>query len=104
MILLPIRGWSAERMAVYMAAAAVQSAMPEDCPMRIQAAEAETNASPTAPKNDRSCQACQLCMSWAAQETPAPTDPAPIAFSHAAPYADRFASIDLARLVKPPIY
>jgi hypothetical protein len=106
-VLLPIRGWSAERMAVYMAGASVQSAMPDDCPMKMGASSTEQRlderATDSGHKSDRSCQACQLCMAFAAQETPVLTTPASEAVSHAVPLADRFASVDPARLAKPPI-
>ena len=103
-LLLPIRGWSTERMAVYMATGAVISAMPDDCPMKIQAASTDKESSHLSQKSDRTGQACQLCMSWANQQPPVLTAPTLEALSHTLPPADRFASVDLARLAKPPIY
>lgn len=103
-LLLPVRGWSAERMAVYMASGAAVSAMPDDCPMKLQAADADKDATHADQKSDRTCQACQLCMSWASQTTPVLKAPATETLSHTLPPADRFASVDLPRLAKPPIY
>lgn len=103
-VLLPLRGWSAERMAEHMAA----SAMPADCPMvMLTAGSAEAGASDddgaTLSTTDRSCQSCQLCMALIAPETVA------VQTLSAAPHAvtvhstDRFASVDPVRAAKPPI-
>ncbi|OYT93708.1 MAG: hypothetical protein CFE43_03045 [Burkholderiales bacterium PBB3] len=91
-------------MAVYMATGAVHSSMPDDCPMKIGALDSEKNAGHPDAKSDRSCQVCQLCMPLAAQDMPTLKIPAIQAAHDPIPRADRFASVDLARLAKPPIY
>ena len=103
-LFLPIRGWSTERMAVYMATGAAVSTMPEDCPMQIRATGTEQNAAHLDSPPGGTCQVCQLCMSWAYQETPAPEATCQAVRSHDETVADRFTSIDLERLSKPPIY
>lgn len=117
-IVLPLRGWTAERMAEHMAAsnsgAAPQhamGAMPADCPMMMVAAQQMdaadggdgSDSAPQHPAKHTTCQACQLCMSLATQDTPVlqTTGPAPQAV--AVHPADRFASADLPRSIKPPI-
>lgn len=106
-VLLPIRGWSAERMAVYMAGTsmqnAMQSAMPDDCPMKMVAETGKPSAD-SGHTSERGCQACQLCMVFASFGTPMLNAPAAEPVSHVLPAADRFASVDLAPLPKPPIY
>lgn len=107
--LLPLRGWSAERMAVQMAISAPTSqstgsghgSMPDDCPMVLKAASTESGAHHG--EGGRGCQACQLCMSLATFAIPGiPTISAkPICAP--AVRADRFSSADLTRASKPPI-
>jgi hypothetical protein len=104
--LLPLRGWSAERMAVSMAVAMAASpalasgahhaAMPADCPMLLTKDGGDG-------KTERSCQTCQLCMSLAAAEAPAAKAAAHQQLAATTPSADRFSSADLARAAKPPI-
>lgn len=111
-MLLPLRGWSAERMATQMllSQAAVQVAgepiemagMPADCPMLAQAAP-ETDKSPAPAKSHVGCQTCQLCMALAAL-SPAP--PPLLSYERQirpVPAKASFISADLSRQVKPPI-
>ncbi|MBC7918966.1 MAG: hypothetical protein H7Y28_14270 [Rhodoferax sp.] len=109
--LLPLREWSAGRMAVYMAAsettaiamAAEDQAMPADCPMTVKADSSEDGAGHGNSKGERSCQSCQLCMSLAALETQPIKSLSYKPLTAAIPRADRFASADLVRAAKPPI-
>lgn len=111
-MLIPLRGWSAERMAVQMtssqvsmvvaAGAVAMEAMPADCPMLAQPAS-EAEKSPFPSKSHVGCQTCQLCMSLAAQSFPFPHL---LAYERHAPpvsAAAHFLSADLARQAKPPI-
>lgn len=101
-MLLPLRGWSVERMEVQMAHSQVvaQSSdsypltadMPMDCPMMDESAKGFTG-----------CQSCQLCMAltglneWAVQ---LPMQPA---CSPSVPLRVAFVSADPKRLPKTPI-
>jgi hypothetical protein len=103
--LLPLRAWSVERMAVHMAANEVAAAtseaaagMPADCPMDMTAAEDNTE-----PQTERGCQSCQLCMSLSPAPLPLLKAPGLRPPAKSSPLADRYASAELARLVKPPI-
>ncbi len=103
--LLPLRAWSVERMAVHMAASEMAvaagepaAAMPADCPMHMTAA-----GDGTEPQAERGCQSCQLCMSLSPVTLPLLKAPGLRPLAAASPQADRYASAELARLVKPPI-
>lgn len=116
--LLPLRGWSVERMAVHMAASAsAAQAMPSDCPMMIQTGASASDAGAKhlgdssdkgdygkSPGNSLSCQSCQLCMSLATPDTPAIQPLAGGPRATTAARAERFASADLPRATKPPIF
>ncbi len=75
MILLPIRGWAGNDMAVGMAASIVTSAtakagepmMSADCPMHVQTLAADTaNDSNQASTGQQcSCDTCELCLALA---------------------------------------
>lgn len=109
--LLPLRGWAAERMAVYMAASEAAAvamvseaqAMPADCPMLMQADNAEPGADQGDSKGHHGCHSCQLCMSLVAQATEVQTAVIAEPFATATARTDRFVSADLLRAVKPPI-
>lgn len=111
-MLLPLRGWSAERMVLQMilSQAALQvadeqmamSGMPADCPMMARPAS-EAEKSPTPSKSHIGCQTCQLCMTLATPSFPS-TDLLTYARqTHPASTSASFISADLARQVKPPI-
>lgn len=117
--LLPMRGWSTERMAVEMASNGLATSqttahittnaehgMPADCPMVMAHADAAAGdpASPTGDDNRVGCHACQLCMSLLALEVPSRQALSRQAHPLHATHADRFASADLARVAKPPIH
>jgi hypothetical protein len=107
MALLPMRMWAAEGMSIRMAVqevavaaggVAIQSAMPEDCPMMAKA-DAGGHES---PQPAGQCMACQLCAATACfpeivlQQGPVPTGP---------PQGGQpsYASADLPRDLRPPI-
>jgi hypothetical protein len=112
-MLLPLRGWSAERMAIQMtqsqaivevAGAQVSvAAMPADCPMLAQPASSETEESPSPSKSHAGCQTCQLCMTLAAPSVPPIHLLAYERQAHPASASASFISADLPRQVKPPI-
>lgn len=109
--LLPLRGWNAERMAVYMAAGettavtmvAGDQAMPADCPMMMEFGSSEKGSDQGDSKSHRACQSCQLCMALATFGTEVIKTRSHKPPNAAVPRADRFASADQVRVVKPPI-
>jgi hypothetical protein len=107
-VLLPLRGWTAERMAFQMqlgsAVAASVSAMP--CAMHLQTASdhhgAAASASAHAPDH-KGCQSCQLCMPLASLAAPLLLALVPNPQAQPATGSSRFASAEAALGVKPPI-
>ena len=91
-------------MALTMASGAVYGTMPANCPMNITVADTDEVAPELDRESKRGCQTCQLCMAFTAHEAPVLQLPALETVSHYAPQSDRFVSVDLARLPKPPIY
>ena len=115
--LLPLRSLSVDRMIVGMAfhesashssdIGASHSSMPEDCPMMAKAnsdSDSDDSAADGEGKAQGRHQVCQLCMSLIATQDPSiksfPLLPQPHSFLR----AERFASAELLRLNKPPIY
>lgn len=111
--LLPLRGWSVDRMYVGMAinksashsmdTGASQGSMPEDCPM-MSGIHSDKGASHGKGKTESRHQACQLCMSLVATEGSAVNSPPSLPQIHFIPRVERFASAELLRFTKPPIY
>jgi len=111
-VLLPLRGWSAERMAIQMAQSQAiveateeqvsMAGMPADCPMMVQATS-ETQQSPTPSKSHSGCLTCQLCMSLAAQAFSSSNLLAYERQAATVSIAVSFISADLTRQAKPPI-
>ena len=112
--LLPLRGWTAQRMvfaadhgaAVAAVRALQHGAMPADCALHGHAAAEHTAAKAKAahPAQDhKGCESCQLCMPLAALDAPAlpGMEPMPQAMPRSVGLA--MASVDPARDVKPPI-
>lgn len=107
-LLLPLRGWAAESMAVQMAQGQVsaqsahESAMPADCPMF---ADQNTTGDdqPDTQGQHSVCPSCQLCMGMTAATSPAPAlgKVAPMVLT--AHKATAFRSADLLEQQKPPI-
>jgi hypothetical protein len=105
LILLPLRGWAGNIMAVEMAAVTVvkanvssQVAMPADCPMHVETAVDETSSA------CNNCDTCELCVAIA-NLAPAPSalapltrQPSPLVFSSG------FTSAASASDYKPPIF
>lgn len=111
-MLIPLRGWSVERMAFQMTQSQVVvevaseqvsiAGMPPDCPMMALPAF-ETEKSPTPTKGHAGCQTCQLCMSLADQDLLLPNL---LAYERQAPpvsIAVSFINAELVRQAKPPI-
>jgi|GEM_PF-2860977 len=113
--LLPLRSLSVDRMFVGMAfqesaspssdIGASHSSMPEDCPMMAKAnSDSDDSSADGEGKAQGRHQVCQLCMSLIATQDPSiksfPLLPQPHSFLR----AERFASAELLRLTKPPIY
>ena len=114
--LLPLRGWTAERMVFAVdqgAPATAQSrsvGMGEECVLHMQMAA--HHAEPAQPGADHSanhgtehkgCQSCQLCMPLAALDAPAVLAFTPIPQAVPVPRTRAFVSADAARHAKPPI-
>lgn len=106
-VLLPLRGWTAERMVFPMAggtpvaAAAMDLEMSPECALHMQMAAADQ---PAGHHTDhKACESCQLCMPLVAVE--APLAMALVASPQALPFGSgcHFVSADAARDVKPPI-
>lgn len=114
-VLLPLRGWAGNAMAVDMAAQQVfmaqastaamvaEPAMPADCPMHLQAVADKADQTSPAVDHCHSCDTCQLCLalaSWEHHDWPASAMGRP-----GAPLlADTsFRSADTAASLKPPI-
>ena len=109
--LLPLRGWTAERMVFEMEAgaplAAVSQAagagMGEECALHMQMASSHHQSGESHAPAHKGCHSCQLCMPLAALASPlvlavaASPQVLPITRS------SRFVSADPAHDVKPPI-
>lgn len=117
-VLLPLRGWAGNAMAVDMAAQQVLmvqtsaasaaamtagSAMPVDCPMHQQTLDDNTDQAGNAGAHCHSCDTCQLCLalaSWTHTAWPAGTMSRPGAPLLA---GNNFRSAETAASFKPPI-
>lgn len=117
-VLLPLRGWAGNVMAVDMAtqqlllaqasvantaAMVAESAMPADCPMQVQAVADKPEQAGPASAHCHSCDTCQLCLalaSWMHAAWPADTTNRPGTPLLAGNY---FRSADTAASFKPPI-
>jgi hypothetical protein len=107
--LLPLRGWTAQRMVLDMETPAAvvsmaqQTGMSEDCAAHMQvAANAQANADPQGAAHT-GCHACDICMPLATLDEVSVMDGSP-AF-HAVPVLRlcAFDSADAMRYAKPPI-
>ena len=107
--LLPLRGWTVERMVFQMGqgtpvaaqAAAVGAAMPADCALHMRAASSDPASSHGA--QHKGCESCQLCMPLVALASPVSLALAPAPQTLVVTHGGAFASADAARAVKPPI-
>ena len=105
LVLLPLRGWAGNVMAVDMAAMTVvkasvtsQVAMPDDCAMPMQTADGDT------VHTCSNCDTCELCLA-VANLTYAPL-PLNILARHSSPmvFSSAFTSVASASNFKPPIF
>ena len=111
--LLPLRSWSVDHMEVGLALndsashskdmGASQGSMPEDCPMML-GMHSDKGASHGEGKTESRHQACQLCMSLVATEGSAIKPLILLPQLHVIPRVAGFASAELLRFTKPPIY
>lgn len=123
LVLLPLRGWSAQLMGVQMGAMQMASAqtvagsmaphdnmsgadMPADCPMHLASTSLSSTLDTTASVADShhpTCQACQLCMPLALLTS----EPLRLGSQHCPlplPQAQtQFVSAELPQVAKPPI-
>ncbi|MCY7305908.1 MAG: hypothetical protein LH632_07125 [Rhodoferax sp.] len=112
-LLLPMRGWASEGMAIQMVGAASQSsvssglnpvsaAMPGDCPMMAKLADGQATEQ-AGSQAGCGCQSCHLCMPIAELRS-CSLGAAPRAPSLApTPHESRHVDADLAGDIKPPI-
>ena len=108
--LLPLRGWTAERMVFAMDAAplaaqsqVVETAMPDDCTLHMQADPAHHGSTEGHGANHKGCESCQLCMPLVALDTAVVPAVAAMPDAVPSPRSKRFVSADPAQDVKPPI-
>jgi hypothetical protein len=113
--LLPLRGWTAERMVFQMERGtavsaqahdlgnAVYGAMPADCALHMQMASVPHEDAASQTPDHKGCESCQLCMPLAALAAPAVLCIAANPQAQPATRSSRFVSADPARDVKPPI-
>jgi hypothetical protein len=80
-----------------------QGSMAEDCPMMAKT-NSEKSAAYGEGKAKSTHQACQLCMSLAATQVPVIKFIPLLSQPQAVLHVDRFASAELLRFTKPPIY
>jgi hypothetical protein len=111
-ILIPLRGWSAERIVVKIAySQAVEEAvgehiamagMPLDCPMLTQLV-AKTDRTSSPAKGSADCQTCQPCMTLASPNLLQTQLALDLVEVHPQSPSATFVSADVAPQVKPPI-
>jgi len=111
--LLPLRNWTVDRMGVGMAlnesashakdTGASQGSMVEACPMML-GMPSDKGASHGEGQTESRHRACQVCMSLVSTEGSAIKSPTLLPQLHVIPRVERFASADLLRFTRPPIY
>jgi hypothetical protein len=111
--LLPLRGWTAERMVFAMDKSPVtvsshgaDVAMSEECAlhMGIDLGSAHHETAAGHGTDHKSCESCQLCMPLVALDAPTVLAAAALPDAVPVPRISNFASADRARDVKPPIF
>jgi len=111
-VLLPLRGWTAERMVFAMdtSPAVVSShggdaAMSEDCALHMGMDSSAAHLEPTAGHgtDHKGCESCQLCMPLVALDAATVLAAATMPEAVPVPRIGKFVSADPARDVKPPI-
>jgi hypothetical protein len=109
--LLPLRGWSFDRMALqmergdYAAGIALDSdaGMSPDCAMLMQMDSKAHAVDSEKGSLHQGCQFCELCMPLAALDAPVPLGCTPTIQPVPELRTSMFVSADTARYVKPPI-
>ena len=108
-VLLPLRGWTAERMAMEGGAPlavsqSVDTGMSEECALHMHTAQSghDHGGQAQAPVH-KGCQSCQLCMPLAGLHSPVVLALAAIPQTLPLMRSSRFVSADPAHDVKPPI-
>ncbi len=113
-VLLPLRGWTAERMVFAMDATpvavlsqGVDAAMSEDCAlhmdMGMSMGTAHHESAAGHGTDHKGCESCQLCMPLVALDTAVVLALATLPELVPVPRIGNFVSADPARDVKPPI-
>ena len=108
--LLPLRGWTAERMVFAMHAAplavsqGVHTAMPDDCALHMDTGSADHASADGHGTDHKGCESCQLCMPLVALDAAVVLAAAALPDALPAPHSSNFVSADAARDVKPPIF
>ena len=109
--LLPLRGWTAERMVFAMESGAPVAAlsqpadtgMGEECALHMQMASGHHASGESHAPVHKGCQSCQLCMPLAALDSPVVLAIAASPQALPRTRSSRFVSADPAHDVKPPI-
>jgi hypothetical protein len=110
--LLPLRGWTAERMVFAMDTSPVavwsqggDVTMSEDCAlhMGMDTGTAHHESAAGHGANHKGCESCQLCMPLVALDAAVVLAVATLPEAAPAPHIGNFVSADPARDVKPPI-
>ena len=109
--LLPLRGWTAERMVfqmergtpVVVLSQAADNAMSDDCALHMQMASGHAAKDTAHGSDHKGCQSCQLCMPLAGLHSAAALAVATIPQVLPLMRSSRFVSADPAQGVKPPI-
>jgi hypothetical protein len=108
--LLPLRGWTAERMvfAMHTTPVAVLSQgehtdMPDDCALHMDTGSADHASADGHGTDHKGCESCQLCMPLVALDAVMVLAAAAMPEAVPAPHSSNFVSADAARDVKPPI-
>lgn len=107
--LLPLRGWTAERMVFAMDAAPVAlsqgvgAGMHEECALHMEMASAHHESAPGHHSDHKGCESCQLCMPLVALDPDLVLAVAANPEAKPLPRNSDFASADPARDAKPPI-
>jgi hypothetical protein len=108
--LLPLRGWTAERMVFAMDAAPVvamsqdvDAAMPKDCALHMHVDSARHGSAAGHGADHKGCESCQLCMPLVALDAAEVLAAASLPAAVPSPCNSRFVSADAAPGIKPPI-
>ncbi len=109
-VLLPLRGWTAERMVFAMDTAPIaalsqgaEAAMPDDCALHRAMDSAHHEPASGHGADHKGCESCQLCMPLVALDPAVVVAVAAMPAAVPVPRSSNFVSADPARDVKPPI-